>query len=88
MSNVQFEEQTIIPRFHQEEKVPTFNRLVMKTGLAKDKRGADVVLVAIIIISIIVAIGTSLWGTKEQPPISGQTKAPIPNGSGKIIFTP
>lgn len=58
LSNLTFEEKKIqgYSRFGDDRAIPLLTRLVLKTGLAKDERQAEKILVSIAVALIVIAV--------------------------------
>lgn len=61
--NLTFEEQKIqgYSRFGEDRTIPFFSRLIIKSGLAKDERHADKVLIIIAISIIVISLILIIW---------------------------
>lgn len=61
--NLTFEEQKIqgYNRFGEDRTIPFFSRIVMKTGLAKDEKQAEKVLIIIAVSIIVVSLILIIW---------------------------
>lgn len=61
--NLTFEEQKIqgYSRFGEDRTIPFFSRMIIKTGLAKDEKRADKILIIIAASIIVISLILIIW---------------------------
>ncbi|GEM_PF-735782 len=86
MPNVEFsEEQAYSTAFANRERTPVqgLRALPIRLGLAKDEKGADMVLVGIAILAIVLGLAVFLYSARATP-----SQNNFPGGSGGVPIVP
>lgn len=79
MSDVSFdEERTLAPAPQLQTSRPFLIRLVIGWGLAKDEKGAQTVLIGIVIVALVIAIAVPLLMREKEIPLQAPV-VPLPN---------
>lgn len=78
MSNVSFdEESTLAPMPQVRSSQPALVSLVMRWGFAKDEKGAQAVLVGVVVLGIVAAVGIPLLLREKEIPLQAPV-VPLP----------
>lgn len=81
MSNVSFdEERTLASAPQLQISQPFLTRLVISWGLAKDEKGAHMVLIGVVIVALVLAIAVPLLMQEKEVPLQAPV-VPLPLGS-------
>lgn len=78
MSDVSFEEErTLAPAPQLQTSQPFLTRLVISWGFAKDEKGAQTVLIGVVVVAVILAIAVPLLMREKEIPLIVPA-APLP----------
>ena len=81
MSTVSFdEERTLAPSPQQETTQPALVGLVIRWGFAKDQKGAQMVLIGIIVVAVTLAVAVPLLMREKEIPLMAPV-VPLPTES-------
>ncbi|MDP3402675.1 MAG: hypothetical protein Q8S35_01845 [bacterium] len=81
MSNVSFdEERTLAPAPQLNASQPFLTRVVISWGLAKDEKGAHMVLIGVVIVALVMAIAVPFLVREKEIPLR-EPVVPLPIGS-------
>lgn len=80
MADISFQEedQTLAPRIAPVQKQGGLIGLVIKTGLAKDEKGANTVLIIVGVIAAVSAVAIFMLGGPNTPPEPVNVYVPAP----------